>query len=79
MLSIVKEISEYELRDELWSEALCTLDTIIENDRLQDLMNLLEEIYPEPVSITTINDLLWFDDDFLLEQLGIEELVQKGL
>jgi len=72
MLSIVKEISSFELRDELWSGALDTLETITQNDKLQDLMSLLEDLYPEPVSITTINDLLWFDEDFIFERLGVE-------
>jgi len=72
MLSIVKEISAFELRDELWSGALDTLETIIQEDRLQDLMSLLEEMYQEPVCITTINDLLWFDADFIFEQLNME-------
>ena len=71
-MSIVKEISAFELRGALWSGALDTLETIIENGKLQELMSLLEELYPEPVDITTINDLLWFDDDFIFEQLGIE-------
>ena len=72
MLRIVKEISGYELKDELWEGALETLETIDENDKMQDLMGLLEDIYPEPVDITTVNDLLWFEDDFIFEQLGIE-------
>ena len=73
MLSIVKEISPFELKDELWSGALDTLGTITQNDKLQDLMSLLEELYPEPVGITTINDLLWFDDEFIFEQLDMEQ------
>ena len=72
MPSIVKEISAFELRGELWSGALDTLNTIIQNDKLQELMDLLEEMYPEPVGITTVNDLLWFEDEFLLGQLHLE-------
>ena len=34
-------------------------------------MYLLEGLYPEPIDITTINDLLWFDDDSVYEQLDI--------
>ncbi|MCL2494107.1 MAG: hypothetical protein FWE98_00435 [Oscillospiraceae bacterium] len=77
MLSIVKEISGYELKDELWSGALDRLETITQADKLHDLMDLLEEIYPEPVGITTVNDLLWFEEDFLFEQLELGEHVQK--
>jgi len=72
MLSVIKEINSFELKDELWSGALDTLNTIIQKDKLQDLMDLLEDMYPEPVDITTINDLLWFDDEFLFEQLDLE-------
>jgi len=79
MLSIVKDINHWELRDELWSRALETLDAIIQADKLHDLMTFLEEFYPGSVSITTINDLLWFEELFLFEQLGVEEHVQKRL
>ena len=70
-MSVVKEISAFELRGALWSGALDTLETIIENGKMQELMSLLEELYPEPVDITTINDLLWFDDEFIFEKLSI--------
>ena len=73
MLSVIKGISGYDLKDELWSGALDTLETIIENDKLQDLLFLLEELYPYPVEITAINDLLWFEDEFLFESLEIKE------
>ena len=72
MLSIVKEISSYELKDELWSGALDTLEAIAQADKLQDLMDLLEYMYPEPVDMITVNDLLWFDNDFIFEQLDME-------
>jgi len=72
MLSVIKEVRDYELKSELWSGALDTLATIAQEDKLSDLMSLLEELYPEPVDITTINDLLWFDSDFLFEQLQIK-------
>ena len=82
MLSIVKNINDWELKDELWSGALNTLETVIQGNKTQDLMCLLEEMYPEPVEITTINDLLWFDEDFVFEQLGIgisdDYACQKG-
>jgi hypothetical protein len=73
MLGIIKEINAYELEGELWSGALDTFQTIKENDKLQELMYVLAELYPEPVDITTINDLLWFEDDFIFEHLGMNE------
>jgi len=72
MLSIVKEIDAFDLRAVLWGGALDRLEIIIEKDKLQELMGLLEDMYPEPVGITTVNDLLWFADDFVFEHLGID-------
>jgi len=72
MLSVIKTISAFELKAELWSGATDTWETIAEENKLQELMDLLAELYPEPVDITTINDLLWFDDDFIFEHLGME-------
>ena len=78
-MRIVKEINGYELKGELWSGAINTLETIVDDGKLSDLMDLLEEIYPEPVDITMVNDLLWFEDDFLFEHLNIKEPFQKRL
>jgi len=72
VITITKDISAWELQDELWSGALDTVKTIIECDKMQDLISLLEDLFFEPVDIMKINDLLWFDADFVYEQLGIE-------
>ena len=72
MLSITKDIFSFELEAELWSGALDTLDTVVKNKKFSELLQLLEELYPDPVDITTVNDLLWFEDDFIFEQLEIK-------
>jgi len=40
-------------------------------------MQLLEELFYEPTDITTINDFLWFDRDYIYEQLEIEDLSEN--
>lgn len=72
MIEVIKCVDSYTLRDILFKRSLNTLDVIIENNKVQELMGLLEELYPEPVDITTINYLLWFNSKFVYEQLGIE-------
>ena len=40
---------------------------------------ILEDVYPEGVEDTTINDLFWFEEDTIAEWLGysdFEELMQ---
>ena len=49
-----------------------TYKRIQEADKLDYLENLLEEIYPDGIDAQTLNDLLWFDADWILEILGIE-------
>ena len=54
MLEVIQELRIWDLKNELWSGALHTLDTIIQNDKLQELMDLLKDLFPEPVSLTTV-------------------------
>ena len=62
-----------ELKNNCWSGAQNTLKTIEENGKEEDLMQLLEDIYPDVPTLTEVNDALWFDSDYIFEQLGIEE------
>lgn len=34
---------------------------------------MLEELYPEGISRVELNDLMWFDSDWIFETLGISE------
>lgn len=56
-----------------WSGAIDTYARIEEEGKLDDLENLLEDCYPEGISMVGINDILWFDSDWVLEELGINE------
>lgn len=42
-------------------------------EQLDQLEGILEELYPDGMSETEINDLLWFDFETVCEWLGIEE------
>jgi len=72
-MTIRKEINAWEIKSELWSGALDTFETIAKNNKVGDLIELLEELYPEGADITFINDLLWFDDEFIYSQLNIKD------
>ena len=77
MIEIKKQCDFSELYPELWSGAVETVNTVIENGKTGELMQLLEEIFYEPTNITTINDFLWFDSDFIFEQLEINDLTKN--
>lgn len=73
MLKIyVKSVSNYNP----WSGAVSTYETIEEEGKLDELDCLLEELYPEGISESKLNDILWFDSDWVFAQLGINDLVE---
>ena len=64
----------YELdlnRFEAWSGAKYTLDRIQREGKCEELENVLEELYPDGMTETELNDLLWFDSESVYEWLGI--------
>lgn len=66
-------ITEQSLRSfEFWGGAKDNADelTIEQFDKLE---NILEELYPDGMTETQLNDLMWFDFDTIKNWLGIEE------
>ena len=74
----------YELdlnRFEAWSGAVDTLERIQREGKCAELENILEELYPDGMTETELNDLLWFDSESVYEWLGIrsEEQIKKEI
>ena len=64
----------YELdlnRFEAWSGAKETLERIRREGKCEELENVLEELYPDGMTETELNDLLWFESETVYEWLGI--------
>lgn len=57
---------------EAWSGAKDTKEIIIENGKESEFDYLIEELYPNGLTETTLNDILWFDDEWVFETLGID-------
>ena len=74
----------YELdlnRFEAWSGAKETLERIQREGKCTELENILEELYPDGMTETELNDLLWFDSESVYEWLGIrsESQIEKEI
>ena len=70
----MKITSEMDLKNfKAWSGAKDTLNKLIELDKCDDLEFILDDLYPEGLTDTQLNDILWFDDEWIYETLGIEE------
>ena len=64
-----------------WSGAKETLERIQRDGKCEELENILEELYPDGMTETELNDLLWFDSESVYEWLGIrsEEQIEKEI
>ena len=64
-----------------WSGAVDTLDRIQKEGKCEELENILEDLYPDGMTETQLNDLLWFDSEEVYEWLGIrsEEQIKKEI
>ena len=56
-----------------WSGATDTKNTILENNKGDEFDSLIEELYPDGLSETQLNDILWFESNWCFESLGIKE------
>ena len=66
--------TETNLRNfEAWSGAIETKNLILDAGLEEEFEILIDELYPEGLTDTELNDILWFDPDWILEALGIKE------
>lgn len=73
-MRVCEELDFNDLMNRCWAGAVDTLNTIYDNDKEDEFMGLLEEeFFSEVPTLTAINDLLWFDSDWVFEMLGISE------
>ena len=63
---------ENSIRDfKAWSGAVDTQREIIDQGKADAFDALIEELYPQGINKTQLNDLLWFESDWIYETLGM--------
>ena len=68
----MKVFSEITLRNfDAWSGAVDTKKAILEADKGEEFDQLIEELYPDGIDETLLNDILWFEPDWVFESLGM--------
>ena len=55
-----------------WSGAKDTWKHIIEQNKADEFDALMDELYPDGINETKLNDLLWFDADWIYQTLGMK-------
>ena len=70
----MKVVSELKLVNfDAWSGAVEAKQRIIEEGKSQEFDALIEELYPDGLTDTQLNDILWFGGYWVFETLGIED------
>ena len=59
-------------RFEPWSGAIDAWEVLREFDKLNTLEYELEELYPDGLDETDLNDLLWFEPEFIYSLVGVD-------
>lgn len=74
-MEIRKEINGfYELADMVWSGAIDTIADIQNANKENEFMTFLEMIFCEEVPTDTeVNDFIWFERDYIYENIGLTE------
>ena len=71
----MKVYEDINLKDfNAWSGATETKNIIIQAGKEEEFEELIEEMYPNGLSATELNDVLWFEDEWIYSCLGIENL-----
>lgn len=69
--------TEQSLRNfEFWSGAKSNAE-MMTAEELDSVESALEELYPDGMTDTEINDLFWFDFDYVCDLIGLEYDAEK--
>ena len=69
----MKYTVEQSLRNfQFWSGAKDTAEQLTE-EQFDQIESVLEDCYPDEITDTQINDIFWFEDDWIAECLGFAD------
>lgn len=69
---VTVEYIAWHISDYFWSGGKDVAE-LLSLDELKDVLSTIEDIYPDGISATTLNDIFWFDTQF------IEETINRSL
>ena len=70
-MKVFKEIGIADFK--AWSGAVDTKQTILDNNKAEEFDAMIEDSYSDGIDETKLNDLLWFESEWIFECLEITE------
>ena len=71
MLKVIDEYDFDTLYNNSWGQAVSILNEIDKADKSEDLMDFLEDLYPDGVDGVELNDLISYDWEWLYKNIGM--------
>lgn len=68
-MKVYKEVSGYDF--DFWGGAVDRVK-YLKIDEVEQIFSMLEEIYPDGMSETEVNDFFWFEEDTIADWLGYD-------
>lgn len=72
MLKVINQVDFVTLYNNSWGQAVEVLDEISKAGMEEELMDFLEDLYPDGADAVELNDLLAYDWEWVYEQIGME-------
>jgi hypothetical protein len=66
------------LKFKAWEGGEITQKRILNEDKGEEFDALIEELYPDGIDETALNDLLWFDSEWIFKCLGMTEETEEN-
>lgn len=60
-----------------WGGAKDLWELLVSQDKLEELDKALEDMYPEGITTSELNDILWFEKDWVMEKTGVEPFMKQ--
>lgn len=71
MLKVINEVDFDILYENAWGQAVKVLDEISDANMEEELMDFLEDLYPDGADAVELNDLLAYDWEWVYSQIGM--------
>lgn len=60
-----------------WGGAKDVWELIVAQDKISDLDKALEDMYPEGITATDLNDILWFEKDWIFDTIDLKAFTPR--
>lgn len=79
MLKVTENYDFDDLYNNSWGQAVSVLNEVDQEGKSEELMDFLEDLYPDGVDGVELNDIIAYDWEWLYSQIGMPSDVTEKL